>query len=74
MDVSVHSVTRFATYDEHNTHGAEVVFERVRDGHKISIFADKDQQWGMPAAVLRENLPEYQRWLEIGDAAVGGRK
>ena len=74
MDISVHSVTRFATYEEHNAHGAEVVFERVRDGRKICIFADKDQQWGMPVAVLRENLPDYQRWLEIGDAAVGVRK
>ncbi len=75
MNDSIHVMTRFATYDEHNNHGAEVVFERVRDdGRKIVIFGDKDQQWGMPTATLRENLPEYERWLEIGDAAVGKQK
>ena len=74
MNVSLHSTTRFATYDEHNNHGAEVVFERTCDGRKIIIYGDKDQQWGMPAATLRENLPEYTRWLELGDAAVGGQK
>ena len=64
---SILSETRKPTNAEERK-GAQVVFERKRNGVRYTIFAavyhESWRQWGAPAPVLTDNIADVEAWID----------